>query len=36
MRKFVTAFEMTILGGLLLGVGAYMAQGLMMIVDAIA
>jgi len=36
MRKFVSAFEMVIIGGLLLGLGAYMVQGLMMIADAAA
>ena len=36
MRKFVSVFEIAILSGLLLGIGAYMVQGLMMIADAVA
>jgi hypothetical protein len=36
MRKFVSVFEIAIISGLLLGIGAYMVQGLMMIADAVA
>jgi hypothetical protein len=36
MRKFVSVFEIAIISGLLLGLGAYMVQGLMMIADAAA
>jgi hypothetical protein len=36
MRKFVSVFEIAIVSGLLLGIGAYMVQGVMMIADAVA
>ena len=36
MRKFVSVFEIAIVSGLLIGVAAYMVQGLVMIADAVA
>jgi hypothetical protein len=36
MRKVVTAFEIIIVSGLLIGIAAYMVQGLMMIAGATA
>jgi len=34
MRKVVTIFEIVIVSGLLIGVGAYMVQGLLMMLHA--